>query len=89
MKNNVIALIPARSGSKGIINKNIKLVAGKPLLAWSIDICKKSKLINKVFVSTDSKKYSSIAMKFGADKVILRPKKMSGDFSTDYEWINH
>tara|TARA_Y100000992_G_scaffold283298_1_gene232476 strand:+ start:285 stop:980 length:696 start_codon:yes stop_codon:yes gene_type:complete len=89
LKNNVIALIPARSGSKGITNKNIKLIAGKPLLAWSIETCKKSKLIKKVLVSTDSKKYSNIAMKFGADKVIMRPKKLSGDFSTDYEWINH
>ncbi len=89
MKKKIIALIPARSGSKAVVDKNIKKLAGKPLIAWSIEKCKKSKFIDKIFVSTDSKKYSKIALKYGADEVILRPKKISGDYSTDYEWINH
>ena len=89
MKKNIIALIPARSGSKGVIDKNIKILAGKPLIAWSIEKCKQSKFINKILVSTDSEKYSKIAIKYGADDVILRPKEISGDHSSDYEWISH
>ena len=89
LKKNVIALIPARSGSKGLVDKNIKLIRGKPLIAWSIKKCKETKLINKVFVSSDSEKYLKIAVKHGADGVILRPKNISRDISTDYEWIKH
>ncbi len=89
MSKKIIALIPARSGSKAVIDKNIKKLAGKPLIAWSIEKCKRSKFIDKIFVSTDSIIYSKIALKYGADEVILRPKKISGDYSTDYEWINH
>lgn len=89
MKKKIIALIPARSGSKTVVDKNIKKLAGKPLIAWSIEKCKKSKFIDKIFVSTDSIKYKKIALKYGADEVVLRPKKISGDYSTDYEWIIH
>ena len=89
MNKKIIALIPARSGSKAVVDKNIKKIAGKPLIAWSIEKCKKSQFIDRIFVSTDSKKYKKIALKYGADEVILRQKKISGDFSTDYEWINH
>ena len=84
-KINVIGFIPARSGSKGIKNKNIKNLNGKPLLAWSIETCKKSKYIKDIVVSTDSQKYAKIAIKYGATKVIIRPKNISGDKSTDYQ----
>jgi len=53
LKPKIIAIIPARSGSKGIKDKNIKILNGKPLIAWSIQICLKSKFINKVVISTD------------------------------------
>ena len=89
MKANVIAIIPARSGSKSIKNKNIVKLKNKPLLAWSIETCLKSNLINKVFVSTDSKKYASIAKKYGVDQVIMRPRKISSDNASDYSMINH
>ena len=89
MSKKVIALIPARSGSKGIKDKNIKQLNGIPLIGWSIKDCKKSKLIKKIIVSTDSKKYEKIAYNFGADKVIIRPKGISKDHSTDYEFIMH
>ena len=79
MKNLILAVILARSGSKGIKNKNIKILNGKPLIAWSIATCLKSKRINKIVVSTDSKKYAKIAKSFGAHEVILRPKKFSKD----------
>ncbi len=88
-KINVIAFIPARSGSKSIKNKNIKKLNGKPLLAWSIESCKKSKYIKEIIVSTDSKRYANIAYRYGATKVVIRPKKISGDKSTDYQALIH
>ena len=69
----IVAFIPARSGSKSIKDKNIRLLKGKPLLAWSIESCIKSKFIKDIIVSTDSKKYEKIAKKYGATSVILRP----------------
>ena len=85
----VIAIIPARSGSKSIKDKNIVNLRGKPLIAWSIDQCIRSKYINEVYLSTDSKKYAKIAKKFGLKKIIYRPKSISNDSSTDYEFIKH
>ena len=85
----VIAIIPARSGSKSIKDKNIVNFRGRPLIAWSIEQCLKSKEINEVYLSTDSKKYAAIANKFGLKKIILRPKNISKDKSTDYEFIKH
>jgi N-acylneuraminate cytidylyltransferase len=87
--NKVIAVIPARSGSKSIKNKNIKKLGNKHLIGWSIETCLKSKFISKVYVSTDSKKYAKIAKQYGPVKILLRPKKISGDFSTDYQMIKH
>lgn len=88
-RKNIVAIIPARSGSKGLKNKNIKLLSGHPLLAWSINACRKTKLIGKVLVSTNSKKYSRIAKKYKAEVPFLRPEKISGSFSTDYDIIVH
>ena len=85
----VIAIIPARSGSKSIRDKNIIMLSGKPLIAWSIEACLKSKLISKVFVSTDSIKYANIARKFGSVEIIYRPKNLSTDNTTDYQMIEH
>ena len=85
----VIAIIPARSGSKSIKDKNIVNFRGKPLIAWSIQQCLQSKEIDEVYLSTDSKKYAAIAKKFGLKKIILRPKSISNDNSTDYEFIKH
>ena len=85
----VIAIIPARSGSKSIKDKNIVNFRGKPLIAWTIEQCFKSKKIDKVFLSTDSKKYANIAKKFGLKNIIFRPKSISKDKSTDYEFIKH
>ena len=85
----VIAIIPARSGSKSVKDKNIVNFRGRPLLAWSIEQCLKSKEIDEVYLSTDSKKYATIAKKFGLKKIIFRPKSISNDKSTDYEFIKH
>ena len=89
MKSKVIAIIPARSGSKSIKDKNIKIFRKKPLIYWSIKSCLSSKLIKRIYVSTDSKKYAKIALNCGAHEVIMRPKKISSDTSTDYEMIEH
>ena len=85
----IIAIIPARSGSQELKNKNIKFLGGHPLLAWSIVLCRKIKLIDYFLVSTDSKKYAKIALKYKSPIPFLRPKKISKKYSTDYELINH
>lgn len=82
--NNFWIIIPARSGSKTIKNKNIVKFQGKPLLAHSIILGKKLKLGN-VVVTSDSKKYLKIASKYGADILHLRPKKFSKDKTSDLE----
>lgn len=84
----ILAFIPARGGSKGIPNKNIKLFNGKPLIEWTIRSALLSKLINKVVVSSDSLKILSISKKLGAD-VVLRPKNISGDNATTESAIKH
>ena len=84
---NIIALICARSGSKGVPNKNIKLLDGKPLIVRSINQIKELKEINRVIVSTDSKKYAKIALSFGAEVPFLRSKKNSQDKSEDIEFL--
>lgn len=76
-KNKTWAIIPARSGSKGIKNKNIKLFMDIPLLAHSINFAKKLKFIDKILVSTDSEKYKKISLSFGAEVPFLRSKKNS------------
>tara|TARA_B100000795_G_C22605833_1_gene363085 strand:+ start:48 stop:749 length:702 start_codon:yes stop_codon:yes gene_type:complete len=86
---NILCIIPARSGSKGIVDKNIKHLGGKPLLAWSIKHAQESKYKMKIIVSTDSGKYAKIARDYGAETPFLRPKYISQDLSTDLEFIEH
>ena len=85
----VLALIPARAGSKGVPDKNTRPLGGYPLLAWSIAACRKSKAIDRVIVSTDSPDYAALAREAGAEAPFLRPQEISGDLSTDYEFITH
>ena len=86
---NTICVIPARSGSKGIRDKNILNLRGHPLLAWSIEVAKKSNLIERTIVSTDSEEYKEIALSYGAEVPFLRPKELSQDNSTDLEFMKH
>mgnify|MGYP000220736846 CR=1 FL=1 len=90
MKTNlkIIALIPARSGSKGLPHKNIKLYKGLPLIAHSINVALASKYISDVYVSSDSEEYNKIALKYGA-KVILRPSEIADDLSPDVDTFVH
>lgn len=81
----IVALIPARSGSKSIIDKNIKPYKGKPLLVHSINIGLDCSYIQDVFVSTDSCEYSTIAKKYGSKLTPLRPKNISNDLSPDID----
>ena len=75
----MLAIIPARSGSKRIKNKNIKIFKGKPLIYWAIKILKKNKKIKKIIISSDSSRILRISKKYGADILIKRSKKISGD----------
>lgn len=83
------AIIPARSGSKSIKDKNLALLGGHPLIAYSIALAKMTEGIDKVIVSTDSKEYAEIAEKYGAEVPFLRPKQLSQDSSTDYDFMSH
>lgn len=89
VKEKIIALIPARQGSERIKNKNIANFFSHPLLAYSIQSAIKSKLFEKVVVSTDSSKYRKVAKYYGAEVPSLRPKKISSSISSDYEWVNY
>ncbi len=84
-----IAIIPARKNSKRIKNKNIKSFFGKPVISYAIKCAIKSKLFNKIIVSTDSQKILKIAKKFGADVPFLRPKKLSSDKAITIDVIKH
>lgn len=83
MKNNfrILGLIPARGGSKGIPKKNIKLMAGKPLIAHTIETASKSRYIDHLVTSTDSSEIAVIARQYGCDVPFLRPKELSSDTS--------
>jgi CMP-N-acetylneuraminic acid synthetase len=89
MKNDILALIPARGGSKGVPGKNIKLLGGYPLIAYSICAAKMTKNIDRVIVSTDSKDIANISRKYGAEVPFMRPAEISCDNSTDLELFQH
>ena len=86
---NILAIIPARGGSKGLPQKNILELNGKPLIAWTIEKALQSKLIDKIFVSTDSKEIADIAEKFGIYIPFLRPKEFAQDNSPSSEAVIH
>jgi N-acylneuraminate cytidylyltransferase/CMP-N,N'-diacetyllegionaminic acid synthase len=86
---NILGIIGARSGSKGVKDKNIRQLLGKPLLGRIIETSKKSKYISRVIVSTDSKHYAGIAREFGAEVPFLRPEELSSDLSPDYDYVLH
>lgn len=89
MKNeNIIAIIPARGGSKGIPGKNIMSFAGKPLLAWSIRQAKESKYIRDVFVTSDNNDILNVADKYEA-RLIKRPKILAGDKAATEDALLH
>ena len=84
-----IAIIPARSGSKSILDKNIVKLAGFPLIAFSIAAAKLSRGVSRVIVSTDSEEYAEISRQFGADVPFIRPSDISGDNASDIDFMVH
>lgn len=89
MNLDILAVIPARGGSKGIPNKNIVDYRGEPLIAHSIKQAKESKEITQVLVTTDSLRIKEISQKYGAWCPFLRPDEISGDMATDYQFFEH
>ena len=85
----IIGLIPARSGSRTVKNKNIKLLAGYPLIAYSITASRLSTKIERTIVSTDSEEYVEIARRYGAEVPFLRPAEYATDTSTDMDFFKH
>lgn len=84
----ILAITPARGGSKSIPKKNIKELAGKPLLAWTIEAVQKSKLVDRHVISTDDKEIADIAKKYRAE-VLDRPKRLAGDMVATFSVLQH
>lgn len=85
----ILALIPARGGSKGIPRKNIRSFAGYPLIAWSIAAAKQSALVTRIIVSTDDEEIAAVAREWGAEVPFLRPAELAQDKTTDLPVFEH
>ena len=88
-KNRILAIIPARSNSKGLKEKNLKIFNGKPLVQWTIEAAKKSKLIDDIFISTDSSKLMKLIKRLNLEVPQLRPKFLSKDSTPMYKVVLH
>lgn len=84
---NNLAIIPARSGSKGLKDKNIKLLNGKPLIAYSIEAAKKSEIYSHILVSTDSERYGEIAIQYGAEVPFYRSEENASDVASSWDVV--
>jgi CMP-N-acetylneuraminic acid synthetase len=89
LKNKILAVIPARGGSKGIPGKNLVHLNGSPLINWTIEAAIKSKFINKVVVSTDSDEIADISLLAGAEVPFIRPEELSTDSASSMSVIKH
>ena len=85
--NNIIAIIPARSGSKGVKDKNIRKIAGKTLIHYAVKVALASDKISGTYISTDSKLYEKIAIECGVDSLGLRSKELSGDYASSVDVV--
>ncbi len=85
----ILGIIGIRSGSKGVPDKNIRPLNGKPLVGWILETAQKSKHINRLIVSTDSEQYAEVARSFGAETPYLRPSKLAQDTSPEFEYVKH
>ena len=83
----IVGLIPARAGSKRVPDKNIRSLAGHPVMAYTIAAALESEVFSDVIVSTDSEQYAEIARYYGAEVPFLRPSEFAGDVSPDIEWL--
>lgn len=85
----ILAIIPARGGSKRLPRKNILDLAGKPLIAWSIEVAKKSKYIDRVILSSDDTEIIAVAKEWGCDVPFTRPKELSEDATRSIDVVTH
>ena len=85
----VVGLIPARSGSRRIPGKNVRLLAGHPLVAYAISAALDSGVFTRVIVSTDSEEVAAVGRRYGAETPFLRPAESAGEMSPDIDWVNH
>ena len=85
----VMGVVGIRSGSKGVSDKNIRQLAGKPLVGWILDAARRSKYINRLIVSTDSPSYSEIAKAFGAEVPFIRPGELASDQAPEFGYVKH
>lgn len=84
---NNLAIIPARSGSKGLKDKNIKLLNGKPMISYSIEAAKDAGIYSHIFVSTDSEKYGAIAEEYGAEVPFYRSARNASDMASSWDVV--
>jgi CMP-N,N'-diacetyllegionaminic acid synthase len=85
----IMGIIGARAGSKGLPGKNLRLLAGRPLLSWAISSAKRSTRIGRVILSTDSEEYAAVGREYGADTPFLRPAELASDTSIELGYIRH
>lgn len=85
----ILGIIPARGGSKGVPRKNIKLLAGKPLIAWTIEEAKKSQYIDRIIVSTDDDEIAKVSRDYGAETPFIRPQELATDEAKSNDIILH
>lgn len=85
----VLALIPARGGSKSIPRKNLVPLLGKPLIGWAIEVALAAQLVSRVIVSTDDEEIAGVALEYGAEVPFMRPAEISGDLALDVEFHRH
>lgn len=82
-----LAIIPARSGSKGVVDKNIKMLEGKPLLAYTVEAALKSAVFDRVMVSTDAERYAAVAREYGAEVPFLRSRGNASDTASTWDSV--
>ena len=89
MKNNILGIVTARGGSKGIPGKNIKFLGDKPLIAYTIEVAKKSSLVNHLIVSTDDEEIARVCKEWGANVPFIRPKELALDGTPHLPVLQH
>ena len=89
MSEKTVALIPARSGSKRVKNKNINILEEHPLIAYTIQSALSSNIFDEIIVSTDSVEIKEISEYYGANVPFIRPEEYAEDTSPDIEWVKH
>ena len=85
----VLAIIPARGGSKGLPGKNVRMLGDKPLIAWTIEAALNANCISRTIVTTDSIEIADVARRYGADVPFLRPNELGTDAATTADVVNH